>query len=91
MEFVMEKYAMIVTEKEKKRQREIIDGIELPHQESIRTFGEKENCKYLEILEVGIFKQTKMKKKKKKKGILEKNKITSQNQILLHKSYTRNK
>ena len=36
--------------------KEITDGIELPNQERIRTHGEKENYKYLEILEVDTIK-----------------------------------
>ena len=33
------------------------EGIELPNQEKIRTLGEKENYKYLGILEADIIKQ----------------------------------
>ena len=32
-------------------ERKTTEGIELPNQESVRTRGEKENYKYLEILE----------------------------------------
>ena len=42
-------------------------GIEQPIQERIRTFREKENYKYLGILEADIIKQVVMKEKKKKR------------------------
>ena len=42
-----------------------MDEIELTNQESIRTYGEKENYRYLGILEVGTFKQRWKKKKEK--------------------------
>ena len=35
----------------KSRERQITGGIELPNQERAKTFGEKENYKYLVILE----------------------------------------
>ena len=35
----------------KKRRKKKPEGIELANQESVRTLGEKENYKYLEILE----------------------------------------
>ena len=41
----------------KSGKREIVEGTEQPHQKSIRTLGEKENHKYLEILEVDSSKQ----------------------------------
>ena len=41
----------------KSEKREITEGIEIPNQESIRTLGEKENYKYLEILEADNIKQ----------------------------------
>ena len=43
----------------------ITEGRERPNQEKIRTIGEKENCKYMWILEVETIKQVAMKKKKK--------------------------
>ena len=46
------------------RKRQITEGIELPNQEKIRAFGEKETYKYLGILEVDTIKQVKMKEKK---------------------------
>ena len=54
MEFGTEKCTMLIIKKEK---RETMEGIELPDQESIRTIGEKENCKYLGIFEVNTIKQ----------------------------------
>ena len=39
-------------------ERETTEGIELPNQENIATFGEKENYKYLGISEAIIIKQT---------------------------------
>ena len=62
MEFGIEKCAMLVVKKGKK---EITEGIELPSQEKIRTLGEKENYKYLCILESDTTKQTEMKRKVK--------------------------
>ena len=52
----------------KKGKKEITEGIELPseEQEKIRTLGEKENYKYLGILEADTIKQTEMKRKVKK-------------------------
>ena len=47
MEFGKEKCAMLVM---KSGKRHLTDGIELPNQETIRTLGEKEACKYLGIL-----------------------------------------
>ena len=40
--------------------------MELPNQDKIRTLGEKENCKYLGILEADNIKQVEMKEKIKK-------------------------
>ncbi len=40
-----------------------MEGIEMPNQERIRTLEEKENYKYLGILERDDIKETKMKKK----------------------------
>ena len=48
----------------KSGKRQTTEGIELPNQESIRMLGEKENYKYLGILEVDTLKQEKMKEKK---------------------------
>ena len=42
------------------------EGIGFPNEEKIRILGEKENCKYLRILEANTIKQTEMKEKKSK-------------------------
>ena len=47
----------------KNSKKEITEGRELQNQENIRTLGEKENHKYLEIMEVGIINQTAMPEK----------------------------
>ena len=60
MEFGREKCAMLIMRSGKRRMTE---GIELPNQEKIRTLGEKENYKYLGILEANTIKQTNMKEK----------------------------
>ena len=62
MEFGIEKCAMLVIKKGKK---EITEGIELPSQEKIRSLGEKENYKYLGILEADTVKQNEMKSRVK--------------------------
>ena len=46
--------------------RQKAEEIELPNQESFRMLGEKENYKYMEILEVVTIKQVEMKGEKKK-------------------------
>ena len=66
MEFGIEKCAMLIMRSGKWQTTE---GIELPNQERIRTRGEKENYKYLGILETSIIKQVKMKEKRKRKSI----------------------
>ena len=48
----------------KSAKREAKEGIEQPKQQIIRTLAEKENYKYLEILESDILKQAEMKKRK---------------------------
>ena len=63
MEFGIEKCATLI---KKKQQRETTERVELPNQESLKTLGEKENCKYLGILEADTIKKTDIKKKKKK-------------------------
>ena len=40
----------------KNGKRKITEGMDLPNEERIRTFGEKENDKYLGILEVDTIK-----------------------------------
>ena len=46
--------------------RQITEGIELPNQERIMIFREKENYKYLRILEADRIKQAEMKEKIRK-------------------------
>ena len=62
MEFGNEKYASLIMKSVK---REAMEGIELPksgkHQENT---GEKENYKYMGILEANTIKQTEVKDKK---------------------------
>ena len=41
----------------------MIDGMELPNQEKIRTLGEKETYKYLGTLEADTIKKVEMKQK----------------------------
>ena len=48
MKFSIEKLSMLIL---KSGKREITEGIELPNKERIRTFGEKDNDKFLGILE----------------------------------------
>ena len=50
----------------KSGKRHLLDGIELPNQEKIRTLGKKETSKYLGILEANTIKQVEMKEKIKK-------------------------
>ena len=49
MEFGMEKCVIPIM---KSGEREITEGIKLPNLKRIRMFGEKENYKYWEMLEV---------------------------------------
>ena len=63
MEFGIEKCAMLVM---KSGKRHLTDGMELPNQDKIRTFGEKETYKYLGILEADTIEQMEMKEKIKK-------------------------
>ena len=61
MEFGMAKCAMLVM---KSGKRHLTDGIELPNQDKIRTFREKETYKYLDILEADH--KIKLKEREKK-------------------------
>ena len=54
MEFSIEIYAIFIM---KSGEREITKGIELPDQRKIRNLREKENYKYLGVLEVDTIKQ----------------------------------
>ena len=49
--------------------RQMTEGKEQPNQEKIRTLGEKETYKYLEIFEKDNIKQAEMKEKNLKKSI----------------------
>ena len=60
IEFGREKYAMLVM---KSGIRHLTDGLELPNQDKIRTFVEKETYKYLGILGADTIKQVEMKDK----------------------------
>ena len=59
MEFGIEKCAILIL---KNKQRETMEGIELPNQERIRMLGEK-SIKYMGTLETDTIKLTKMKEK----------------------------
>ena len=60
MKFGREKCAMLVMKSDKQH---LTDGMELPNQDKIRTLGEKETYKYLDILESDTIKQVEMKEK----------------------------
>ena len=64
MEFGIEKCAMLVMKSGKRR---LMDGMELPNQDKIRTLEEKETYNYLGILEANTIKQEEKKEKKNKK------------------------
>ena len=59
MEFGTEKCTLFLMKSEK---RKIMEGIELLNKGRIRTLGEKENYKYLGLLEEDTIKQAEMKK-----------------------------
>ena len=63
MEFSIEKCAMVIM---KSGKWYLMDGMELPNQDKIRTLGEKKTYKYLGILEADTIKQAEMKEKIKK-------------------------
>ena len=63
MEFGIEKWAMLVMQGWKWNFR---DGMEVPNQDKIRTLGDKETYKYLDILEADAIKPEEMKEKIKK-------------------------
>ena len=60
MEFGIQNYAALVM---KRVTRYLIDGMELPNQDTIRRLGEKETYKYLSIVEADTIKQVEMKEK----------------------------
>ena len=78
MEIGIEKWAML---KKKSGKRPITEGIELANQEKIRMLGEKENYKYLGILEVDIIKEAEMKEKIKKEYVRRTRKYLKQSYI----------
>ena len=83
MEFVIEKYAVLVM---KSGKRHITDGMELPNQDKIRTLGENETYKYWGILEANTIKQVERKDKIQKEYLrrtrkLLETKLSSQNLI----------
>ena len=53
----------------KSGKRYVMDGMERPNRDKIRTLGEKETYKYLGILEADTIKQVEMKEKKIRKSI----------------------
>ena len=55
MEFNIEKCVMFIM---KSGKWQMTEGIDLPNQEWIRTFGEKENYKYLGLVEADPMEQT---------------------------------
>ena len=63
MKVGIEKYAMFIIKSGKRQMKE---EKELPNQERISMFGEKETDKYYEILEVDTIKKLEMKEKKLK-------------------------
>ena len=69
MKFFIEKWAITII---KSCRRQITEGIELPNQERIRTFGEKETYISLRILKADTIKQAEIIKKilKKNKNIV---------------------
>ena len=80
MEFGIEKWAMLVM---KSGKRHLTDGMELTNQDKIRTLGENETYKYLDILEADTIKQVEMKDKIQKeyrRKLLETN-LSSRNLI----------
>ena len=68
----IEKYAMLIM---KSRKWQMTEATELPNQGKIKTFGEKETYKYLEILEVDIIKPAEIKEKIKKENLRRRRKL----------------
>ena len=68
MEFGIEKCAKLVM---KSGKRHLIEEMELPNQDKIRTLWEKETFKYLGILKVDTIKQVEIKEKKLERISLE--------------------
>ena len=78
MEFGIEKCAMLVM---KSGKQHLTDRMELPNQDKIRTPGEKETYKYLEILEADTIKQVEI-KEKIKKGIFQENQTATRDKTV---------
>ena len=70
MEFGIEKCTMLVM---KSGKRHLIDRMELPNQDKIRTLEEKETYKYSGILETDTIKQVEMKERRNKERISQEN------------------
>ena len=68
----------------KSGKRHITEGAELPNQVVIRTLGEKENYKYLGLLEANTIKQ------QERKEIIEKEYLRRARKLLETKLYSRN-
>ena len=64
MEFGIEKCAMLVI---KRGEKKLMNGIQLPNQDTIKSVDENESNKYLGILEADNIKQAEMKGKVKKR------------------------
>ena len=75
MEFEIEKCAMPVM---KSGKRHLIDGIELPNQDKIKTLAENETYKYLEA---GTIKRVKMKDKIQKEYLRRTRKLLETNSL----------
>ena len=73
MEFGIEKCSMLVM---KSGKRQLIDGMELPNQDKIKTLAENETYKYLGILEADTIKQVEMKDKIQKEYLRRTKKTT---------------
>ena len=84
MEFGIEKCAMLVMKSSK---RHMTDGIELPNHDKIKTLGENETFKYLDILEADTIKQVEMKDKIRKEYL----RRTTRDKTLLQKPHHRKK
>ena len=74
----------------KSGKRHLTDGMELPNQGKIRTFGENETYKYLGILEVDTIKQVQMKRKIRTEYLMRTIKLLEKKTVL-QKPYQRNK
>ena len=83
MEFGLEKCAMIVM---KSGKWHITEEFKLPNQEKIRTLGEKETYKWIEILEADIIKQVEMKEIIKKEYL---NQKATRDKTILQEPYQR--